>query len=80
MKVPKLSKRTFETAIIGRYRRRAMSIEEAIVQMYLAGVSVRRVEDITEALREPGAPTEPSPISTRMSTSTSRWIRRPSTR
>jgi len=45
-----LRKQTFETAIIERYRRRDISIEEAIVQMYLAGVSVRRVEDITEAL------------------------------
>lgn len=50
IKVPKLRKQTFETAIIERYRRRDISIEEAIVQMYLAGVSVRRVEDITEAL------------------------------
>jgi transposase-like protein len=50
VKVPRLRKQTFETAIIERYRRRDISIEEAIVQMYLAGVSVRRVEDITEAL------------------------------
>ncbi len=50
VKVPKLRTQTFETAIIERYRRRDISIEEAIVQMYLAGVSVRRVEDITEAL------------------------------
>jgi len=50
LKVPKLRQQTFETAIIERYRRRDISIEEAIVQMYLAGVSVRRVEDITEAL------------------------------
>lgn len=50
IKMPKLRKQTFETAIIERYRRRDISIEEAIVQMYLAGVSVRRVEDITEAL------------------------------
>ncbi len=42
--------RVFETAIIERYRRRDISVEEAIVQMYLAGVSVRRVEDVTEAL------------------------------
>ena len=48
--MPKLRRQTFETAIIERYRRRDISIEEAIVQMYLAGVSVRRVEDITEAL------------------------------
>lgn len=40
----------FETAIIERYRRREESVEEALVEMYLAGVSVRRVEDITEAL------------------------------
>ena len=50
LKVPKLGRQTFETAIIERYRRRDISIEEAIVHMYLAGVSVRRVEDITEAL------------------------------
>ena len=50
VKMPKLRRQTFETAIIERYRRRDISVEEAIVQMYLAGVSVRRVEDITEAL------------------------------
>ena len=26
------------------------SVEEALIEMYLAGVSVRRVEDITETL------------------------------
>src|SRR6478672_7344008 len=50
LKVPKLRKLTFETAIIERYRRREASVEEALIEMYLAGVSVRRVEDITEAL------------------------------
>src|SRR4030088_2758155 len=48
--VPKLRQQTFETAIIERYRRRESSVEEALIEMYLAGVSVRRVEDITEAL------------------------------
>lgn len=50
LKVPKLRQQTFETAIIERYRRRESSVEEALVEMYLAGVSVRQVEDITEAL------------------------------
>lgn len=50
LKMPKLRKATFETAIIERYRRRESSVEEALIEMYLAGVSVRRVEDITEAL------------------------------
>ena len=50
LKVPKLRQQTFETAIIERYRRREASVEEALIEMYLAGVSVRRVEGITEAL------------------------------
>ena len=50
LKVPKLRRQTFETAIIERYRRRESSVEEALIEMYLAGISVRRVEDITEAL------------------------------
>ena len=33
-----------------RYKRREESVKEALIQMYLAGVSVRRVEDVTEAL------------------------------
>ena len=50
LRVPKLRRQTFETAIIERYRRRESSVEEALIEMYLAGISVRRVEDITEAL------------------------------
>jgi len=50
LQVPKLRRQTFETALIERYRRRESSVEEALIEMYLAGVSVRRVEDITEAL------------------------------
>lgn len=50
LKVPKLRTIPFESAIIDRYRRRESSVEEALMEMYLAGVSVRRVEDITEAL------------------------------
>jgi transposase-like protein len=50
LKVPKLRSLPFETAIIERYRRRESSVEEALVEMYVAGVSVRRVEDITQAL------------------------------
>ena len=48
--VPRLKGVSFESAIIERYRRRESSVEEALIEMYLAGVSVRRVEDITEAL------------------------------
>ena len=48
--MPRLKGVSFETAIIERYRRLESSVEEALIEMYLAGVSVRRVEDITEAL------------------------------
>jgi putative transposase len=61
LKVPKLRRQTFETAIIERYRRREASVEEALIEMYLAGVSVRRVEDITEALW--GTRVSPSTVS-----------------
>ena len=50
LEVPRLRKLPLETAIIERYKRRESSVEEALVEMYLAGVSMRRVEDITEAL------------------------------
>ena len=61
LKVPKLRRQTFETAIIDRYRRRESSVEEALIEMYLAGISVRRVEDITEALW--GTRVSPSTVS-----------------
>ena len=48
--MPKLKGAKFVTAIIERYRRRETSLEEAVVEMYLAGVSTRRVEDVSELL------------------------------
>ena len=61
LKVPKLRHQALETSIIERYRRRESSVEEALMEMYLAGVSVRRVEDITEALW--GTRVSPSAVS-----------------
>lgn len=61
LEVPRLRKLPFETQIIERYRRRESSVEEALIEMYLAGVSVRRVEDITEALW--GTRVSPSTVS-----------------
>jgi len=61
LRMPRLKGVSFETAIIERYRRRESSVEEALIEMYLAGVSVRRVEDITEALW--GTKVSPSTVS-----------------
>ena len=50
LKVPKLKGALFESAVIDRYRRREQSVEEAPVDMYLAGVSTRQVDDISRLL------------------------------
>ena len=50
VRVPKLKGALFESAVIERYRRREESVEEALIDMYLAGVSTRRVDDISQAL------------------------------
>lgn len=61
LKIPKPRKLPFESAIIERYKRRESSVEESLIEMYLAGVSVRRVEDITQALW--GTKVSPSTVS-----------------
>lgn len=40
----------FTTAIIERCRGRETSVEEAMIEMYLAGASTRRIEDVSEIL------------------------------
>lgn len=78
LKVPRLRSLAFETQIIERYRRKESSVEEALVEMYLAGVSVRRVEDITEALW--GTRVSPSTVSElnqKIAGRIEQWRRRP---
>ena len=50
LKVPKLKGAVFESAVIERYRRREESVEEALIDMYLAGVSTRQVNDVSQLL------------------------------
>jgi transposase-like protein len=78
LKVPKLREAVFETAIIERYRRRESSVEEAMIEVYLAGVSVRRVESITKALW--GAKVSPGTVSKlnkRVYSHPDKWRNRP---
>jgi len=80
LKVPRLRKLPFESAIIERYRRRETSVEEAMIEMYLAGVSVRRIEDITEALW--GTRVSPSTVSNlnkKIYAKIEKWLERPIT-
>ena len=48
--MPKLKVAVFESAVIERYRRREQSVEESLIDMYLAGVSTRQVDDISQLL------------------------------
>ena len=50
LKVPKLKGAVFESAVVERYRRREESVEEALIDMYLAGVSTRQVDDVSQLL------------------------------
>jgi putative transposase len=78
LQVPRLRKLPFETEIVERYRRRESSVEEAMIQMYLAGVSVRRVEDITEALwGQRVSPSTVSELNQKIYASIEAWRQRP---
>ena len=48
LKMPKLKGMRFATAVIERCKRRETSVEEVIIEMYPAGVSTRRIEDVGE--------------------------------
>lgn len=50
LRVPKLKGAFFDSQIIDRYRRREESVDEALIEMYLKGVSTRGVDDISQAL------------------------------
>ena len=49
--MPKLKGITFETAIIERYRRRESSVEEALIEMYLAGVLLLSIKNVQKRRR-----------------------------
>ena len=72
LKVPRLRSLSFETEIIQRYQTKQSSVEEALIEMYLSGVSVRRVEDITEVLWGERSVPAPSATSIRRSTARSK--------
>ena len=50
IRMPKLKGMRFTTAVIERYRRREASVEEAMIEMCLAGVSTRGIEGVGEIL------------------------------
>jgi putative transposase len=55
LKIPKLRQQAFETAIIERYRRRESSVEEALIEMYLAGYRFDGSRTSPRPYGEPGS-------------------------
>lgn len=49
-RMPKLRGMRFTAAVTGRYRGREASVGEAMAEVCLAGVSTRRIKDVSEAL------------------------------
>ncbi|MBM6868946.1 transposase [Collinsella tanakaei] len=78
VRMPKLKGMRLATAIIERYRRRETSVEEAMIEMYLAGVSTRRIEDVSEILwgSSVSASTVPN-LNERAFASVEEWRNRP---
>ncbi len=69
---------TLREDISERYKRRESSVEEALIEMYLAGVSTRRVEDITQALWGPKvSPSTVSKLNKRVYAHIEAWRNRP---
>jgi transposase-like protein len=50
LQVPRDREGTFRTELFERYKRLTGSVEEAVLEMYLQGVSTRKVAAVTEAL------------------------------
>ncbi len=81
VRMPKLEGMRLTTAAIERYRRRETGVGEAMVEMRLAGVPARRIEDVSEALRGAGASAATvSNLDERAFESVEAWRSRPPTR
>ena len=81
LKMPKLKGMRFATAVVERCKRRETSVEEAIIEMCLAGVSTRRIEDVGEILWGAGVSAGTvSDLNDKAFKSVEEWRRRPLTR
>lgn len=80
VRVPKLRGARFTTEVIERYRRRESSVEEAMMEMYLVGVSTRSVEDVAQILWDKGVSAGTvSNLNKRAFSSVEEWRSRPLT-
>ena len=81
LRMLKLKGMRFATAAIERYKRRETSVEEAIIEMYLAGASTRCIEDVGEILWGAGTSAGTvSNLSDKAFKSVEEWRCRPLTR
>ncbi len=50
LEVPRDREGEFVTEVFERYKRMTGDVEEAVLEMYLSGISVRKIAGVTEAL------------------------------
>ncbi len=50
LEVPRAREGEFVTEVFERYKRMTGDVEEAVLEMYLSGISVRKIAGVTEAL------------------------------
>lgn len=55
LKVPRIREGKIEFNIIDKYQRRSPDVDEVVLEMFLSGVSTRRVKEVMEPLVGPGA-------------------------
>ena len=76
--MPKLKGARFTAAIVERYRRRETGVEEAMIETCLAGVSTRRIEDVSEILWGSSVPASTvSNLNEKAFASVEEWRNRP---
>lgn len=79
--VPKDRESTFSTAVFARYQRSEQALVTALMEMYLEGVSTRKVREITEALCGTSfSKSLVSSLTSKLDTELAAWRNRPSTR
>jgi putative transposase len=52
LEVPRDREGEFVTEVFERYKRMTGDVEEAVLEMYLSGISVRKIADVTDALSQ----------------------------
>jgi transposase-like protein len=78
LEVPRDREGEFVTEVFERYKRMTGDVEEAVLEMYLSGISVRKIAGVTEALSKVKVGKDAvSRIASRLQEEQKEWRERP---